>query len=175
MIFRPDINILSISLCITENVAGYIVQFGKIQAVLRGYLHGGWTEVCRLDQQKNICTHSPYFLDEDRRKQTVIVTIRKPACWHREKTDYLCAVFQMKNVHKKLALLTKLCFLQILYMVGHIVTTAIEHKKMVGHFHYIRHQITRWLPPRRMIKNDRFKMQHLTQMTKYYTGSHLQE
>ena len=79
------------------NLAAYILQFGDIVSATHDGMRGEW----RFDIMLDVKTYSvPNWLEVEGRRLPVIVSGRKPACWHCCEISHLSAVCPWKKAPK---------------------------------------------------------------------------
>ena len=81
------------------NLAAYMLQFGDIVSATHSGIRGEWRFDIMLDMKSFYSV--PNWLEVEGRRLPVIVSGRKPACWHRGKIGHLSAVCPGKKAPKK--------------------------------------------------------------------------
>ena len=81
------------------NLAAYMLQFGDIVSATHDGMHGEWRFDIMLDMKTFYSV--PNWLEVEGRRLHVIVSGRKPACWHCGEIGHLSAVCPGKKAPKK--------------------------------------------------------------------------
>ena len=81
------------------NLAAYMLQFGDIVSATHDGMRGEWRFDIMLDMKTFYSV--PNWLEVEGRRLPVIVSGRKPACWHCGEIGHLSAVFPGKKASKK--------------------------------------------------------------------------
>ena len=81
------------------NLAAFMLQFGDIISATHDGMHGEWRFNIMLDVKTFYSI--PNWLDVEGRRLPVIISGRKPACWHSSEIGHLSAVCPGKKAPKK--------------------------------------------------------------------------